>query len=259
MVETLPVVGALGVVAAFIGYRVLFAKRIVHEYEAGLLYVSGSFRRRLGAGAYRILKSRSEVVIVDMRQRLALVAGQEVLSSDNVGLKVSATATFEVSNPEKAVHSVQDYTQALYGDVQLALRAVIGSTRIDELLEQRLDIGKKLLEMVSPKADAIGLKLIGLDIKDVMFPGELKKIFAEVVRAQKEGQAALEGARGETAALRNLANAAKMIEDNPALMNLRLLQSFGGSASGNTLVFGMPPNLAPLEKKATNGSPAKTE
>lgn len=257
MTESL-LIGLGGLVLATLCHRILFAKCIVHEYEAGLLYVSGRFRRRLDAGAYRLLKSRSEIVLVDLRQRIVQVAGQELLSADNVGLKVSVTGRFRVSDPEKAVHGVQDYTQALYSAVQLALRETVACSKIDELLENRLAIGRKLLELVAPQAEAIGLELISLDVKDVMFPGELKKIFAEVVRAQKEGQAALERARGETAALRNLANAAKMLEDNPALMNLRLLQSVGGSAAGNTLVFGMPPGLAPITNKvAQDGDHAR--
>jgi regulator of protease activity HflC (stomatin/prohibitin superfamily) len=94
---------------------------------------------------------------------------------------------------------------------------------------------------------AIGLRLHAVEVKDVMFPGELKKIFAEVVRAQKEGQAALERARGETAALRSLANAARMVQESPALMSLRVLQSVAGAAaSGGTVVLGVPQGIVPV-------------
>ncbi|MBN2311251.1 MAG: hypothetical protein JXR94_19895, partial [Candidatus Hydrogenedentes bacterium] len=95
------------------------------------------------------------------------------------------------------------------------------------------------------KIAELGLRLISVDLKDIMFPGKLKEMFAQVVSARKEGLAALERARGETAALRNLANAAKMIENNPNLMQLRLLQALG-EASGNTLVLGMSPQAAPV-------------
>lgn len=243
------VLALLATTAAAVGYRLLFRKVLIHEFEAGLLYRNGQFQRRLGAGAYRILKARTEITLVDLRRRLAVVSGQEVLSSDNVGLKVSVTASFEVVAPEKAVHSVQDYSQALYAAIQVGLRAAVAARKIDELLEQRLEIGRKLLELIAPEADALGLKVHSVEIKDVMFPGELKRIFAEIVRAQKEGQAALERARGETAALRSLANAAKMIEDHPALMNLRVLQSVTAGVSGNTYVLGLPNHFIPVEKK----------
>jgi hypothetical protein len=107
------------------------------------------------------------------------------------------------------------------------------------LLENRAAIGSKLMKLTSTKATELGLKLTFADVKDMMFPGEMKKVFAQVVEAQKEGQAALEKARGETAALRNLANAARITDDNPNLLQLRALQAFADS-TGNTLVFGLP-------------------
>jgi len=118
--------------------------------------------------------------------------------------------------------------------------------------------GKQLLALVQPEAERIGINVQAVEVKDVMFPGDLKKVFAEVLKAQKEGQAALERARGETAALRNLANAARMLENNPALMNLRLLQSIAaatGNGSGNTLVMGVPAGFVPIK----DGQPKKNE
>ena len=117
--------------------------------------------------------------------------------------------------------------------------------------------------MAQAKSAELGLKLKVADVKDIMFPGEMKKAFAQVVKAQKEGQAALERARGETAALRNLANAAKMIEDNPNLLQLRALQSLADSG-GNTLVLGLPGNSVPLAKRpdkknASNSAVEKDE
>lgn len=237
-------------------YGLLFRRVVVHEYEAGLFYRRGRFKQRVGAGAYRLFKPWSEMSVIDLRQRIMQIQGQAVLSSDNVGLKVSVAATFQVSSPEKALHAVQDYAQALYTSIQIQLRNAIAASKIDDLLQQRLDVGNKLLSSTAPEAEAIGLKLHPVEIKDVMFPGELKKIFAEVVRAQKEGQAALERARGETAALRNLANAAKMIEDNPSLLNLRVLQSVSSGGPGNTFVLGLPHNVVMVDKKTSNATPA---
>ena len=110
-----------------------------------------------------------------------------------------------------------------------------------------------LREDLTPAAAELGVTLHSAEVKDVMFPGDLKRIFAEVVRAQKEGQAALERARGETAALRNLANAAKMLEDNPALFNLRVLQSVSGGAQGSTVVVGVPQGVVPVPRGGEPG------
>ena len=108
-----------------------------------------------------------------------------------------------------------------------------------------MGFGARLLERKKPAAAQLGLLLESVNVKDVMFPGDLKRIFSQVVKARKEGQAALEKARAETATLRHLANAASRIDRNPTILQLRLLQSVQDS-SGNTLVLGMPPQATPL-------------
>ncbi len=219
----------------------------VHEYEVGLLYRSGRFRRRLAPGGYVVVTPWSEIALLDARRRIVTVPGQEVLTADNVGLKVSVAVTLEVIDPVRAVHSVESYEEALRVAVQLALRAAVAAANVDDLLGRRLEIGARLREEVAKEADAVGLRLHAVEVKDVMFPGELKKIFAEVVRAQKEGQAALERARGETAALRSLANAARLVQESPALMNLRVLQAVAGAAAaGGTVVLGVPQGMVPV-------------
>ena len=132
---------------------------------------------------------------------------------------------------------------------------VVAAQPVEALLSQRLEIGKQLLAAVRPEAEKVGVTVHATEVKDVMFPGELKKVFTEVLKAKQEGQAALERARGESAALRNLANAARLMEDNPALQNLRLLQSItAAGAAGNTLVMGLPAGFVPLSnRKAPTG------
>lgn len=140
-----------------------------------------------------------------------------------------------------------NFRGGLYIVLQMALREIVGKEKIDVLIENRAGIGSKLMQLVSGKASEMGLKLICADIKDIMFPGEMKRAFAQVIKAQKEGQAALERARSETAALRSLANAARTMDDNPNLLQLRALQALADS-SGNTLVLGMPNGAVPLAR-----------
>lgn len=141
-----------------------------------------------------------------------------------------------------------DYKAELYSAAQLALRRAASEFKVEDLLSVRTQLGEKLLPEVGSAAETIGLKVHAVDCRDIMFPGDLKKTFGEIVRAQKEGQAALARARGETAALRSLANAARMINDNPGLLQLRTLQALA-CGSGNTVVLGMPPGLVPLQKR----------
>jgi regulator of protease activity HflC (stomatin/prohibitin superfamily) len=189
-IAAVAIVVAVAIASALIS-RIVF----VREYEAGLLYRAGRFARRLGPGARIVFPFWEEVVVVDLRKRIATIPGQEVLSADNVGLKVSVAAEYQVADPVRAVHEAQSYEEALHVAIQLALRAAVGAAKIDDLLAQRTKIGKRLADAVALQVEALGLRLHVVEVKDVMFPGELKKIFAEVVRAQKEGQAALERAR----------------------------------------------------------------
>jgi len=117
-------------------------------------------------------------------------------------------------------------------------------------------IGAQLLSRVQPEAAKIGINVLAVEVKDVMFAAELKRAFADVLKAKQEGHAALERARGESASLRNLANAARVLEGNPALMNLRLMQSLTAAQNaGNTLVLGLPGGFVPL-KNGKAASPA---
>lgn len=218
--------------------RLPLRRVVVYENQRGLLYRDGKFQRQLEPGAHRVAPYNTRVTMVDMRPKFVSIMGQEVLSQDGVTLKVSLAAKYEIADPYAAVHKIENFQTALYLILQLTLREIIGGNKIDDLLEQRENFGERLMTRAMPPIAGLGLRLLSADIKDIMFPGELKKIFSQVIKARKEGQAALEKARGETAALRNLANAAKLLEANPALLQLRALQHLGES-SGNSLVFGV--------------------
>jgi hypothetical protein len=192
----------------------------------------------------------------DLRKTSVLVAGQDVLTADNVSLKLSLLVSYQVTDPLKAAHETQNWLSDLYNAAQLALRAVVGGVAVEALLNQRLEIGAQLLARVQPEAAKFGINVHSVEVKDVMFPADLKRAFAEVLKSKQEGQAALERARGESAALRNLANAAKLLEGNPALMNLRLMQSLSAAqTAGNTLVLGMPGGFVPLKNGKTGPAP----
>jgi regulator of protease activity HflC (stomatin/prohibitin superfamily) len=183
-----------------------------------------------------------------MRKASLLVAGQEVLTADNIGLKLSVLVTYQIADPVKAAHETQSWHGDLYNAARLALRVVVSGVAVEALLTQRLDIGGQLLSRVQLEAAKVGINVLAVEVKDVMFPADLKRAFAEVLKAKQEGQAALERARGESAALRNLANAARVLEGNPALMNLRLMQTLSAAQNaGNTLVFGVQGGFVPLK------------
>lgn len=236
----------VGAIVVWIGVLYLISRYsiIVYEFERGLKYRKGKFVGVLNAGRYWIFSRSTTVKKIDVRPKFISVPGQEVLSADSVTLKVSVTARYEIVDSNLAVNKIENYTEAFYAIVQLAIRDIIGSMKIDDILEQRATLNQKLMELTVSKVEELGMKIQLIGIKDIMFPGELKKMFTRVVEAQKEGLAALERARGETAALRNLANVAKVLEDNPALMQLRALQS-----TGNTVVIGIGGTVIPVKEK----------
>jgi len=224
-------------------------KVTVFEFERGLRYVKGRFQQVLEPGRYWLWTRSTVVQKVDVRPKFATVPGQDVLSADGVTIRVSLAATYKISDVVAAINSVEHYHLALYQSLQLALRELIGGTEIDDLLAARNTLGPRVLELCSEDLQSYGIELLAVDLKDIMFPGDLKRTFAQVVNARKEGQAALEKARGETAALRNLANAAGLMRDNPMLLQIRLMQQIG-SSSGNTVVVGFPPGVMPVPGKA---------
>lgn len=251
------VLAAVGVLIAVKLFTALANKITVWEYEKGLLYNDGKLEKVLPSGAHWICPLWHSVVKVDMRERNIAIVGQELLSLDNVGLKLSIAANYKVTDPSLATNKVDNYYSALYTVMQLELREIVGTINIEDLLEKRNQIGAQLLEACKPKAAEIGLELVSANIKDIMLAGDFKKVFGQIVKAQKEGQAALERARGETAALRSLANAAKMLETNPMLLQLRALQTIS-ETTGNTLIVnvGQEMQALPLKKSSGGGATA---
>jgi regulator of protease activity HflC (stomatin/prohibitin superfamily) len=228
----------------------------VADQECVLLYRHGRLLRRLDAGRHRLWGTGHAIHRVDLRKATLALPGQEVLTADNVGLKISLALTWQISDPVKALHEVQNWRDSLYQTVQLALRSVIAAQTSETLLEKRLEIGAQLLANAAPEAEKIGITLSALAVKDVMLPADLKRLFSEVLKAKQEGIAALERARGETAALRNLANAAKMLEGNPSLQNLRLLQTMAAAGhSGSTFVWGLSHGFVPAVKDSDRSRP----
>jgi regulator of protease activity HflC (stomatin/prohibitin superfamily) len=256
--EIITIIAVAFAVGSIIGLPWLFKFRrafLVPEGYAGLLYQKGTFVEVLRAGEHIRWGRKFTLGVADLRKTSLLVAGQEVLTSDNVGIKASLLVTYQVNDPVKAAHETQNWQGDLYNAAQIALRAAAGGVTIEALLGQRLDIGAQLLVRVQPEIAKAGINVLSVEVKDVSLPNDLKRAFSDVLKAKQEGQAALERARGESAALRNLANGARVLEGNPALQNLRLMQSLTAVQNGgNTFVLGMPGGFVPLKASAKPSS-----
>jgi regulator of protease activity HflC (stomatin/prohibitin superfamily) len=248
---------AVVVVVVAVAVTGLLGIVVIHDYERGLRYGRGRLKGLLDPGTYVSLRAFNEIRVFDARPTFVTIDGQDVLTADGVNLRISLVARYLVGDPAAAVGGDQDYRRALYVILQLALRETLVGRTADELLAARAGIGPTVKERSAGALARLGVELLSVDVRDLMLPGELKRAFAGVVAARKEGEIALERARGETAALRNLANAARMLEDHPGLVQLRLLQEIGAS-SGNTIVVGMPDGAiaTPRPRRAGTTSPA---
>jgi regulator of protease activity HflC (stomatin/prohibitin superfamily) len=241
------VVMTVGVVL-LLAMRRQLERVVLYEYQRGVLYRRGRRIRTLPAGVYWLVRGVSSVATVDVRSRVAVVAGQEILSADNVPLRMSVTLRYRVAEPATAIEAATSFAEALHAETQLVLRDLVATLTAEELLPQRQRLAEGLQAGVAPRATALGLTLEDVGVRDVTFPAPLKQLFAQVVEARQAAQAALEKARGETAVLRHLANTARLMENNPALVTLRTLDA---AASGRgTIVLGMPTALWPLPGRA---------
>ena len=200
---------------------------VIEPGHVGLFVREGQHELTLGPGTHALWKgeARARVVVVDMREQVHDVAGQEIMTADKVTLRLNAVVAFRVSDPLRAVTAVEDFRQALHREAQLALRSVIGTRELDVLLADKDGVARELDAVVRAKVAPMGLEVVSLGIRDVILPGEMKEILNRVTEARKAAEAHLITRREETAAMRSQANTARILESSPTLMRLRELEA----------------------------------
>jgi regulator of protease activity HflC (stomatin/prohibitin superfamily) len=214
------------------------ARVVVQEYQRVVLHSSGAAARVRGPGRHRYRRFRTELVLVDLRPALLKVAGQEVLTADGVGVRASVVVRYTVTDPLRWVLAGDRDTAAvelLYLAAQLAVRDLVSGLSAEDLLGSRSSAGEVLALGVREVAERVGADVEAVDLRDLSFPGDLRRTFAQVAVARQEAAASLARARGEVATLRSLANAARVIEGNPALRELRSLLAV--ERTGGTVVL----------------------
>jgi regulator of protease activity HflC (stomatin/prohibitin superfamily) len=199
---------------------------VVEPYHQGVLLVDGVFVATLPPGRYAFWKNVAQVKFVqeDLRETTLDLAGQDIMTADKVTLRVNAVATYRVADARRAVATADDVRQALYREAQLALRAVVGARELDAFLADKEAVASELAGAVRPRAEALGIELVGLGIRDVILPGEMKELMNRVTEAKKAAEANFIARREETAAIRSQANTARLLAESPTLMRLRELE-----------------------------------
>lgn len=205
---------------------------LVSELSHVVRFRNGRIDRVLEPGRHRMRRRSDRVRVFPAGEQVMVVPGQEILTSDGATVRATSSVVTEVCDAI-ALARHGHFHQALYLQVQLAMRAAVAARALEALLAARGELDSELTAALRPYVEALGLTLHGVAVRDLVVPGELKRAVTEVLTAKLAGQATLERARGETAALRSLANAARMAEETPALLQLRLLQQME-TTSGNT-------------------------
>ncbi|MDH3499939.1 MAG: slipin family protein [Acidimicrobiia bacterium] len=205
------------------------------ELQHIVLIRDGEIDRVLPPGRHRLSRRRDRISITSAVPMSLVVPSQEILTADGVTVRATVALVATIIDPVRALRA-GDWHSQLYVDVQLALRSAVTAATLEDLMADRAGLDTPLTEAAQASASALGIEVSKLAIRDLMVPGEQRRLLAQIVEARLAGQAALERARGETAALRNLSNAAALLRDNPELYKLRLLQELANS-NGNTFVI----------------------
>lgn len=200
---------------------------VVPAESAGLVFIDGKLARLLEAGAYAFWNFQKNVnaEVIELRVQSVEVSGQELLTKDKVSLRVNLAASIRVTDPVAARTKVAKYGDYVYRELQYGLRKAISAKTLDELLGDKASLDADIFGYVRGRVNELGVEVLGVGVKDVILPGEMKEILNSVVQAEKAAQANVIRRREEANATRSLLNTARLIEESPVLMRLKELEA----------------------------------
>ncbi|HEY1286794.1 MAG TPA: slipin family protein [Burkholderiales bacterium] len=239
---------ALGVVI-IVAIAVMSSIKILREYERAVVFFLGRFQRVMGPGLVIVLPVIQQAVRVDLRTRVFDVPPQDVISRDNVSVKVNAVVYFRVVEPQLAIIQVANFIEATSQLAQTTLRAVLGKHELDELLAEREKLNSDIQEVLDKQTDAWGIKVSNVEIKHVDLNESMVRAIARQAEAERERRAKVIHAEGELQASEKLLQAAQMLSQRAEAMQLRYLQTLTTIAGdkSSTIVFPLPMDvLGPL-------------
>jgi len=219
--------------------------RILREYERGVVFMLGRFWRVKGPGLIVIVPGIQQMVRVDLRTVVLDVPAQDVITRDNVSVKVNAVIYFRVMDPQKAIIQVANFLEATNQFAQTTLRAVLGKHELDELLAERDKLNLDIQRILDAQTDAWGIKVSNVEIKHVDIDPSMVRAIAQQAEAERTRRAKIIHAEGEQQAAEKLLQAAQMLAQQPQAMQLRYLQTLATVAGdkSSTIVFPVPMDL----------------
>ncbi|MBF8160066.1 slipin family protein [Ectopseudomonas hydrolytica] len=221
------------------------AFRILREYERGVVFQLGRFWRVKGPGLILVIPGLQQMVRVDLRTLVLDVPTQDVISRDNVSVKVNAVVYYRVLDPQRAIIQVEDYHSATSQLAQTTLRAVLGKHELDDMLAERERLNVDIQQVLDAQTDAWGIKVANVEIKHVDLDESMVRAIARQAEAERERRAKVIHAEGELQAAEKLMQAAEILGRQSGAMQLRYMQTLGSIASdkSSTIVFPLPMEL----------------
>jgi regulator of protease activity HflC (stomatin/prohibitin superfamily) len=239
----------VGVVIAIIGLLLIFALillassiRILREYERGVIFRLGRLIAQKGPGLILLIPIIDRMVRVDLRTVTLTVPPQEVITKDNVTVRVNAVAYFRVVDPNRAITEVENFLVATSQISQTTLRSVLGKAELDALLSERERLNIELQQIIDEQTEPWGVKVSTVEVKDVELPQEMQRAIARQAEAERERRAKIISADGEFQAAEKLSQAAEIFSRHPATLQLRYLQTLLdiGVNQNSTIIFPLP-------------------
>ena len=220
----------------------LMSIKQVSEYERGVKFCFGKFKKIMNPGWNIVLPIIESYKKIDIRTKVIDVPEQEVITKDNVSVKINAVIYYNIFDASKAILEVENFHYAVSQLAQTTMRNSVGSVTLDELLSCRDKISSTICEIVDKASDDWGVKVHDVELKDVSLPGEMKRVIAKVAEAEREKQAVITKAAGELEASKNLAEAATTLSQSPGALHLRTLATINDVSSdqSNTIIFAVP-------------------
>jgi regulator of protease activity HflC (stomatin/prohibitin superfamily) len=222
-----------------------YSFRVLREYERGVVFLLGRFWKVKGPGLVIVIPVVQQLVRVDLRTRVLDVPSQDVISRDNVSVKVNAVVYYRVLDPEKAIINVVDFDEATSQLAQTTLRSVLGQHELDEMLAERDKLNADIQRILDAQTDAWGIKVSNVELKHVDLNESMIRAIAKQAEAERLRRAKVIDAEGELQAAEKLAQAAEILSQRPEAMQLRYLGTLLQIASerSNTIVFPLPGEL----------------
>ncbi len=241
-------VGNIVLIVAIVIFALILltsAIKILKEYERGVIFRFGRVRAVKGPGIFLIIPMVDKMVKVDLRIITMDVPPQDIITKDNVPVKVNAVVYFRVMDPERSVVAIERYIVATSQIAQTTLRSIIGQADLDELLSKRDKLNKELQSIIDDQTDPWGVKVSTVEIKDVELPQTIQRAFARQAEAERERRAKIINAEGEFQASERLSEAAKILSTHPVSVQLRFLQTLKEIAAeqNSTIIFPLPIDL----------------